>query len=443
MFLIRSYFVLVLGLLLILALAAGCGGSSSTATTAAATADSAETGATSTPTSTPSAPSFSLNIGDLAPLTGPLAGIVVDPVKGPDVAVDFANQALQAANISVKVTVEHADSQGAAQAAVSAARKLISGGATVLIGPWGSAETIAVNEAVASAQKVPVIAIGSSPDISTLPNRSFLFRTSPADALQSLALVKIVETRLGGVTGKTVSVAGRNDAYGSGVANAFADAWKAGGGNVLGPVLYDPAQASYDSEAAKIVEGNPDAFVIADFPDPYAKVGAALVRTGKFDATKLFVPDGLVTMPTIPEGVPTEALSGAAGTSSIADGPSLQAYKTAWEAAPGSQADGPFSAHTFDGTMVAILAAVAAGSNDPAAIQANIIKVASPPGKQFTVDELGDAFKALLAGEDIDYQGASGTCDMDQTGDIQSAVFAEYKWVGNTSTAQPNRISVP
>jgi hypothetical protein len=33
--------------------------------------------------------------------------------------------------------------------------------------------------------------------------------------------------------------------------------------------------------------------VVIDYPDTFAKFGASLVRTGKYDATKLFVPDAL------------------------------------------------------------------------------------------------------------------------------------------------------
>ena len=56
-----------------------------------------------------------------------------------------------------------------------------------------------------------------------------------------------------------------------------------------GPLLYDPTAASYNSEADDIVKGNPDAYVILDFPANYAKIGSALLRTGKFNGRKLFV----------------------------------------------------------------------------------------------------------------------------------------------------------
>ena len=60
-------------------------------------------------------------------------------------------------------------------------------------------------------------------------------------------------------------------------------------------VIYDIELPNYDSEAEQIVCGNPDGIVIIDFPETYAKVGPALVRTGSFDPAKTFVTDGLIS----------------------------------------------------------------------------------------------------------------------------------------------------
>ena len=79
-----------------------------------------------------------------------------------------------------------------------------------------------------------------------------------------------------------------------------------------GPLLYDPTAASYNSEADDIVKGNPDAYVILDFPANYAKIGSALLRTGKFNGRKLFVAGGWPS--TIPVFIPTASLEGARGT---------------------------------------------------------------------------------------------------------------------------------
>jgi ABC-type branched-subunit amino acid transport system substrate-binding protein len=81
--------------------------------------------------------------------------------------------------------------------------------------------------------------------------------------------------------------------------------------------------------------------------------------------------------------------------------------------------------------IVAFLAALAAGSSDPAKITENINKVANAPGTQYGPDKLADAIKAVMAGEDIDYIGATGPVDFDANGDPTIALFDVWKATGN------------
>ena len=69
-----------------------------------------------------------------------------------------------------------------------------------------------------------------------------------------------------------------------------------------------PRQPNYNSEAETLVGGEPDALVIIDFPETYAKVGPALVRAG-FDPKKTFVTDGLTPAisPRAPVATPSRA----------------------------------------------------------------------------------------------------------------------------------------
>jgi branched-chain amino acid transport system substrate-binding protein len=60
----------------------------------------------------------------------------------------------------------------------------------------------------------------------------------------------------------------------------------------------------------------------------------------------------------------------------------------------------------FDGWMVMALAAIEAGSTDPAAVAAAYAKVANPPGTVYYPDQFKEARAAILRGEDIDYEGA-------------------------------------
>ena len=75
-----------------------------------------------------------------------------------------------------------------------------------------------------------------------------------------------------------MNIGARNDAYGTGLADAFAAAWEEAGGTVGEEVIYDTKLPNYDTEAQQMVSGNPDGLIVIDFPETYNKVGPALVR---------------------------------------------------------------------------------------------------------------------------------------------------------------------
>jgi ABC-type branched-subunit amino acid transport system substrate-binding protein len=372
--------------------------------------------------------SVELTIGDLVPLTGDLSPFGPPGRKAADLAVEQIRQAASEAGIRSDVTIEHADTETSPQAAVQAARQLISQGATCVAGPWASAETLAVAQSVAERQRTPIISPSSTDAaITSLDDGGYVSRTAPSDILQARALADVVEQELGG-TDVTVSLAARNDAYGQGFIEQFQSNWEERGGRVTGPVLYDPEQPSYNSEAADITSGNPDAYVLIDFFETYAKMGAALVRTGRFDAGRLFTADGLAS-DTIPEGIPAEALVGARGTRPGAPerGAVVERFNELYRAAPGP---GPqtFTPQHFDATMLCYLAAVAAGSSDGTDVMEQLQAVSGPPGDRYTFLELGDAIRALANGDEINFDGVTGPLDLDDNGDPTTATYEVYRY---------------
>ena len=372
--------------------------------------------------------SFELTIGDMVPLTGDLSVFGPAGRKAADLSVEQIEAAVAEVGSDIQVSVEHADTETASQAAVQAARQLISGGATCLTGAWASANTIPVGTSVAARQRIPQISPAStSAEVTTLEDNGFVFRTAPSDILQGVALADTIEEELGG-TDFTVSLAARNDAYGEGFINRFKEAWEERGGSTTGPVLFDPQQPSYSSEAGEIVSGNPDAYVIIDFPDTYQRMGAALVRTGDFDAEKLFTADGLAA-DEIPEGVPPRALEGAKGTrpGTPEEGTEVERFAELFEEA-GGPARGTFDAQNFDAVMMCFLGAVAAGSSEPQDIQEQLQAVSGPPGDKFTFLQLADAIRALQEGQDIDFDGVTGPIDWDDNGDPTTATYEVWTY---------------
>jgi|HigsolmetaAR202D_1030399.scaffolds.fasta_scaffold19254_2 ABC-type branched-chain amino acid transport systems, periplasmic component len=374
--------------------------------------------------------SFDLTVGALVPLTGDLSQFGPPGQKAAELAIEEASAALEEAGADITVTMETADTQTEPQAAQTAAQQLVSNGATCLVGPWASGETVPVGRSVAARSEVPLISpSATSPEITDLPDNGFVFRTAPSDALQGQVLADVVEQELGSADA-TVSLAARNDPYGEGIVNEFKAAWEAKGGTTTGPVLYDPELSSYNSEANQIVEGDPDQFVIIDFEEPYNRLGAALARTGSFDPHNLWTADGLAFEDGVPKSIPNDALAGAKGTrpSSPEDTDTAKAFDDLYKQAPGAKSRGTFDAQNFDAATLCVLAAVAAGSNEGPAIAEKIQEVASPPGTKYDFTQLADAIKALQAGEDIDFEGASGPLDLDDNGDPVVAFYERYEY---------------
>jgi ABC-type branched-subunit amino acid transport system substrate-binding protein len=263
-----------------------------------------------------SAPSFDLKIGDIVSLTGDL-GTYGPPIEnGAQAGVKVITEALTEAGVS-GVTVEIVateDDQTDAKAGVEAATKLVqSDDVDMVMGPLASTVTEAVAQSVTIPQQVVTITpSGSASNITDLEDEGFVYRTAPADSAQAHFLVDLMGKEFG--EDATVNVGVRNDAYGTGLQADFSEAWTAAGGTIGQTVEWNPDAPTFDTEAQTLVEGSPDAWLIVDFPETFAKVGPALVRTGSWDPAKTFVTDGLRDA-SLPESAGDEATEGLLGTS--------------------------------------------------------------------------------------------------------------------------------
>ena len=376
---------------------------------------------------------LNLTIGDIVPLTGDLSDYGPSGRKAADLAVDQINAAAKEAGADHTVKVVHEDDQTDPQAAVQAARKVVgSDNASCIAGGYSStSSTIPIARSVTIREGVLELSPASTADeISGIKDDGLLNRTSPPDRFQGPTLAGLVEESLGGAQGKTINIAARNDAYGTGLADTFTKPWEEKGGQIGERVEYDPEQPSYNSEAQQIVRGNPDGWVIIDFPETYAKVGPALVRTGKWDPKKSFITDGLASGQ-LPKDSGRDATEGMRGTApgSPDSGEAAQAFDKAYEAAGGPDRQ-TFDAQNFDAVVLCYLAAVAAGSTDGKDMAAELQNVSGPGGDKYTFEQLSEAIDALQNGDDIDYEGASGPLDLNEDGDPTSGVYDIYRYKG-------------
>jgi branched-chain amino acid transport system substrate-binding protein len=375
-----------------------------------------------------------LTIGDSIPLTGDLSAFGPPGEKASNLAVDQINKAIQAAGVDHTVKVVHEDDETSPQAAVQVARKMVDAdGANCITGAWASADTIPTAQSVTIPDGILQISPASTaPAISDIDDDGLLNRTAPPDTFQAATLASAVGDDLGGADGKTVNVGARNDEYGTAFAENFRTDWEDLGGTIGQEVIYDPEQPSYNSEAQQITSGNPDAFVIIDFPDTFAKVGPALQRTGNWDPTKAWGTDGLASS-SLPDDVAPQIIEGMRGTAPGAPekGEAEEAFRTLYESSePRDVETQTFDAQQFDATILCYLAAVAAGSTDGKEMADQLVDITAPGGTQYTWEQLPEMIKALQNGDDIDYEGASGSVNMNENGDATSEVYDTYTYKG-------------
>lgn len=364
-----------------------------------------------------------LTIGNLVPLTGDLAPYGAAGEKAGELAGQEIDAAIKQAGVDQTVNVVAEDGASDDQGGVQAARKLIADGATCISGDYASTATVAVARSVTVPEGVLLISPASTADaLSDLDDDGLFARTAPPDGLQGTALADRMEQELGGLKGKTINIGARNDLYGTGFADSLEVELEDRGATVAEKVIYDPEQPSYNSEAEQITSGNPDNFVIIDFPETFAKLGPALVRTGNWESSKTFITDGLSSTDLVKEvgGEATEGMLGTAPGAFSGDAP--DAFDKLYEGAPGPPRN-LFDSTTFDDVILCYLAAVAAGSSDGEEMAAAVVDVTGPPGPKYTFEQLPQAIEALENGEDIDYEGASGPIDWDENGDLSRYIY--------------------
>jgi ABC-type branched-subunit amino acid transport system substrate-binding protein len=376
--------------------------------------------------------SFRLTIGDLVPLTGALGDFGPAGQKAAELASLEITKAIRDVDDDQRVTIRHADDGTDQRTGLRRARALVDGeDAACLTGPWAVRVSGRVAERVSIPEKV--LQISPTPSfeaITKLRDDGLVDSTALPDVTQGRALSERIARDLGGAARKTVNLAARDDTYGQGHADVFESAWKARGGEIGTKVMYDSRQRRVRSDARRIASGDPDAFVIVDFPESFYRLAPALLRTGGWNPTKTYVTDGLAA-DVIPSDVGRRATEGIRGTIPGAPdkGDAPEAFDELYTtSAPKSVGRMTFDAQNFDAVILCYLAAVAAGEASGSAMADEVRKVSGPPGEKFTWEQLPDAVRALENGDEIDYEGASGSIDMNDAGDATAGVYDIFRY---------------
>nr|WP_290223571.1 ABC transporter substrate-binding protein [Trichocoleus desertorum] len=362
-----------------------------------------------------------LKIGSLLPATGDLAPIGQAMLASVPLAVEQANQCGGVNGEPVTLVAE--DDQTDPTAGAEGMTKLAEADRVAgVVGSFASSVSSAAVD-VAARNKVMLISPGSTSPVFTERAKKGDFqgywaRTAPPDTYQARALAKLASDR----GFKRVSTIVINNDYGVGFEKEFVEAFKKQGGTVVNearPTRYDPKATTFETEAAAAFGGKPDAVVAV----LYAETGSLLLKSayeqGLTEGVQIMLTDG-VKSDEFPKQVGKTSdgkfiITNAIGTVPGADGKSLDALAQLWQEKKG-QAVSAYVPHSWDATALLMLSAEAAKANTGAGIQSKLRDVANAPGTE--VSDVCEGLKLLRAGQDINYQGASGNVDIDENGDV-------------------------
>ncbi len=213
-------------------------------------------------------------------------------------------------------------------------------------------------------------------------------------------------------------------------AEAFKDVWTNKIGREVGEdVRFNPGLDSYQAQVEKAFSGNPDAVYIGAGPQAGIPILREYMSRG-YETPILVSPD--LQVPDIAElvaSLPTGRILAAQVTDDF-DSPAYAAFAAAHQKFAGkAPPTGFYETNQFDQYIGLALAMTAAGTTDGPAVAAQVYNVLNAPGTK--VYTYADGVAALERGEDIDYDGPSGSIELHTgTGNLVSPTVAVNHIVG-------------
>lgn len=372
-------------------------------------------------------------LGYLLPQTGSLSAIIDALVNPIEMGV------AEMADAGFDVTLVPADSGTSSEIASAAVDGLLNDGVDAIIGAASSGVSLSVIDKITGSEVAMCSGSNTDEALSAVDDGGFYFRTAPSDILQGPALADVI-TEDGA---SSVAIVFRNDTYGAGFAGLLADSLEANGVTVAAEVSYDPNATSFDAEVAQVTgtPGGVDAVAIITFGEG-AQLLQAMIEAGAGPSDlPVYVADGFKDTVSVEDVDPSNSavLQGIRGTAPSAAPPNGEA--TFLDRLQAFAPDTPtiFSAHKYDCTVVFALASAVAGTDDASVWVNEVIGVTSGGT---TCSTFTECYDLVQAGEDIDYDGASGPLEFSDIGQPTTGVYDVYEYDGEGSAVTESQTEV-
>ncbi len=356
---------------------------------------------TSTPVANTSTEAPSTNcetkFGLLLSLTGDLGDLGKAQLPAVDIAVKEINDA--GGILGCKLTVLTEDDESTAEGAVKGANKLVlTDGAITLLG-LNSLDMVSLLD-FARTNKVPIITHwGGTVKLDT-EGGDYVFRDALSDSFAGIATAKFLIDQ----GYKTAANMYENSESPQSNAVTMKKAFEAAGGKVVADVAYNPGQASYQAELAKVFENKPEIVLLSAGTDSATTIMREWYR-GNYGGQWILGSD--LGANEVVSGIGADIMKGQYGQAGADDvnSPSYKRYVELWQAKTGSETVAPYSSPLYDAFLLEALAIEIGGTANGETINANMKKVATGDTQCLSYAE---CLQAIKAGKSIRYMGVSG-----------------------------------
>ena len=357
-----------------------------------------------------------VKVGFLGGFTGPIESMTPAIFEGAKLAVAHVNTQGGILNGDY-ISMPSADTGciDAAAASNGADRLINSEGAIAMVGALCSGAAIAAANNVGVPAGVLMISpSATSPSVSGLDDNDLFFRTAPSDAFQAEKLAALLESK--GI--EEIAITYVNNDYGKPFAEGLEAAFS---GTVLANEAHEDGKADYRAELGSLAASGAETLVVLAYADTSGQTilrqayesgdflqfvgGDGMIAQNLVDAIGGDILEGMIaTKPGIPDIV---------GQNVFADEMRAMALDP----------NAIFAGQAYDAAFLIALAIEENGSADKAGLSAALRKVSSAPGEVILPGQWEKAKKLIAEGKDINYEGAAGSHEFDEKGDVPGLII--------------------
>jgi branched-chain amino acid transport system substrate-binding protein len=379
------------------------------------------TAAAPAPTATPVASATPrgdgiLRIGTLFPATGATAFLGPPQLAAVKAAVAEINAAGGVNGKPVELVSDDSGDASTTTAEASLA-DLASKGVDVIIGPSSSILAQRLLTAAAKA-RIPLVSPAATyPQLTTLDSDGIFFRTIASTSHQGVALGTLLPSK----KQLKVALVATGDDIGQSIVTPLGDTLTAHGGQLVADVTVT-ASSDPATVAGQVKSAAPDA-VVLDTPDNGAQTQALITQltAAGFGGSKLWLTSQ--NLADYSQALPGNTLTGASGILEGAD--ASAAFQAAVKAVDPSISNFQYAPEAYDATILVALAATLA-HDDNGIHLAEKLQAASVGGIKCT--SYAECLDVLTTEPAIDYDGISGSVNLDRAGDVTSGSYGVYTY---------------